>query len=142
MSSTYLSPPSIFTSKCVATIMEAYLPITALSVSEKLVYRFCFLAPYCLACFSNTFHGSVCFVGCKRSDPSVLVAGKWHSQTEILAKTGTHLDQKKNTKKKKSQQQQNITQLLKNNGTYSATFNVVILHKAGNIHYCCFSWNS
>ena len=54
MSSTYLSPPSIFTSKRVATIMEAYLPITALSVSEKLVYRFCFLALYCLACFSNT----------------------------------------------------------------------------------------
>ena len=28
-------------------------------------------------------------------------------------------------------------QLLKINGTYSATFTVVILHKAGNIHYLC-----
>ena len=32
-------------------------------------------------------------------------------------------------------------QLLKNNGTYSVTFTVVILHKAGNIHYRCFSSN-
>ena len=34
------------------------------------------------------------------------------------------------------------TQLLKNNGTYSATFTVIILHRARNIHYRCFSWNS
>ena len=33
-------------------------------------------------------------------------------------------------------------QLLKNNGTYSPTFTVVLLHKARNIHYYCFSWNS
>ena len=31
-----------------------YWPISALSVSEKLVYRFRFLTLYCLACFSNT----------------------------------------------------------------------------------------
>ena len=34
--------------------MAAYWPISALSVSEKLVYRFRFFALYCLAYFSNT----------------------------------------------------------------------------------------
>ena len=51
-------------------------------------------------------------MGCKRSDPSVLVAGKWQSQTEILASTGTHLEQKTKNKtkqpKKSQRQQQNI----------------------------------
>ena len=93
-------------------------------MSEKLVYRSCFCW---LACFSNTLHASVCFVSYNRSDPSVLVDGKSRSRTEILANTGTHLEKK---------------QLLKNNGTYSATFTVVIIHKAGHIHYRCFSWNS
>ena len=46
---------------------------------------------------------------------------------DILTDTGTHPEKTK--------------QLLKNNGTYSATFTVVILHKAGNIHYRCFSRN-
>ena len=35
-----------------------------------------------------------------------------------------------------------ILKLLKNNGTYATTFTVAILHKARNIYYCCFSWNS
>ena len=34
--------------------MAAYWPISALSVPEKLVYRFRFLAICCLACFSKT----------------------------------------------------------------------------------------
>ena len=34
--------------------MAVYWPISALSVSEKLVYCFRFLALYCLTCFSNT----------------------------------------------------------------------------------------
>ena len=76
----------------------------------------------------HTLHASVYFVSCNRSDPSVLVAGKSRSRTEIRANTGTHLEKKK--------------QHLKNNGTYTATFTVVILHKAGNIHYRCFSWSS
>ena len=63
-----------------------------------------------------TLHASVCFAGCKHSNPSVLPAGKWRSQTEILMNTGTHLEKKK--------------LLLKNNETYSAAFTVVI---AGNI---------
>ena len=75
----------------------------------------------------HTLHASVCFASCNRSDPDVLVAGKLRSRTEILANTGAYLEKK---------------QLLKNNGTYAATFTVVILHKAGNIHYRCFSWNS
>ena len=101
-----LAPPSIFTSKRVVTIMAAYWLILPLSVSEKLVYHFRFLAallPWLAS--PHTLHGSVCFVDCKRSDPSVLVAGKWHNRTEILLNTGT----------------------------YSATFTVVILHKAGKI---------
>ena len=73
-------------------------------------------------------HTSVCFADCKRSDPSLLAAGKWCSWTEILANTSTQLE-KKNS-------------VLTNNGTYSAAFTVVILHKARNIHYHCFSWNS
>ena len=63
-------------------------------------------------------------------DAEPIAAGKARSQTEILANTCTHLE--KIIKK----------QLLKSNGTYSATFTVVILHRAGNIHYHCFSWNS
>ena len=76
----------------------------------------------------HTLHTSVCFVSCNHFDPSVLVAGKLCSWNEILANTSTHLEKK--------------TQLLKKKGTYSTTFTVDILHKAGNIHYHCFSWNS
>ena len=66
---------------------------------------------------------SACFASCNRSDPSVLVAHVvglkylkyWYSSWK--------------------------TQPLKNNEeTYSATF-TVMLYKAGNIHYHCFSWN-
>ena len=49
-------------------------------------------------------HASVSFVSCNRSDPSVLVAEKSRSRTEILANTGTHLKKNKQT--------------LKSNGTY------------------------
>ena len=132
MSSIYLSPSLNFTSKRVVTIMAAYWPISALSVSEKLVYRFRFFALYCLACFSNT-RFTLPFASRVASAP-ILVSlrlGNGGSRAEILAYTGTRLEKKKKKKK-----------LLKNNGTYSATFNVVILHKAGNIHYRCFSWNS
>ena len=65
----------------------------------------------------HTLHASVCFASCNRSDPSVLMVGKSRSRTKILI-----------MKKK---------QLLRKNGTYSATFTVVILHKAENIHYLC-----
>ena len=58
--------------------------VSALSVSEKLVYCFRFLA-------QQTLHASVCFASCNHPDPSVLVAGKSRSRTEILANTGTHL---------------------------------------------------
>ena len=47
-------PPSIFKSKRVVTLIAAYWPISALSVSKKLLYRFRFLALCHLACFSNT----------------------------------------------------------------------------------------
>ena len=40
----------------------------------------------------HTLHASVYFVSCNRSDPSVLVAWKSHSRTEILA--STHLEKK------------------------------------------------
>ena len=75
-----LAPPSIFTSKCVVTIMAAYWPILALSVSKKLVYHFRFLsALLCGLLLQHKLHASICFVGCKHSDPSVLAAGKWRS---------------------------------------------------------------
>ena len=118
--------PSIFTSKHVAIIMAAYWPISALSVSEKLVYRFCSLALCCLACFFNT-HFTIPFALRVASAPTPvslrLGNGEfglkyWRIPVLIL--------------KKKAQ-------LLKNNGTCSVTFTVVILHKA---HYCCFSWSS
>ena len=75
----------------------------------------------------HMLHTSVCFVSYNCSDPSVLVAGKSCSQTEILANTCAHLEK---TKKTASVEQWNLS------------FTVVILHRAGNIHYHCFSWNS
>ena len=62
----------------------------------------------------HMLHASVCFASCNRSNPSVLVAGKSHSQTEILVNTSTHLKKR---------------QPLKNNGIYCATFTVVILQR-------------
>ena len=59
----------------------------------------------------HTLHGTVCFTGCKRSDPSVLAAGKWRSLTEILMTTGTHLEKKTDP------------------ASTTATFTVVTLHK-------------
>ena len=70
----------------------------------------------------HMLHTSVGFVSCNRFDPSVLVAGKSRSWAKVLVLV---------LKKKQKQQ------LLKKNGTYSATFTVVILHKAGNIYYLC-----
>ena len=136
MSSIYLSPSLNFTSKRVVTIMAAYWPISAMSVSEKLVYRFRFFALYCLACFSNT-RFTLPFASRVASAPILVslrlgngVVGLKYWRIPVLVLK--EKEQKKSKKKK----------LLKNNGTYSATFNVVILHKAGNIHYRCFSWNS
>ena len=37
----------------------------------------------------HKLHASICFAGCKRSNPSVLAAGKWRSRTEILAFIGS-----------------------------------------------------
>ena len=62
----------------------------------------------------------MCFAKCNCSDPSVLVAWKSRGWTKVLVLI---------VKKK--------TQLLKKDGTYSATFTAVILHKAENIHYLC-----
>ena len=109
--------------------MAAYWLISALSVFEKLVYHFHFLALCCLACFSNTCLmlsfalrvASAPIPVYLRLGNGVVGLKQWRIPVLIL---------------KKKQQ------FLKNNGTYSATFTVVILHKAGNIHYCCFSWNS
>ena len=64
----------------------------------------------------HTLHASVCFASCNCPDLSVLVAGKSRSRTKVLVL---------------------ILKKKKNNGTYSATFTVVILHKAENIHYLC-----
>ena len=71
-----------------------YWTISALLVSEKLVYRFHFLALFGLVCFSNTRFMPLftLWVAINRSDPSVLVAWKSHSRTEILA--STHLENK------------------------------------------------
>ena len=74
----------------------------------------------------HTLHASVCFASCNRSDLSVLVAGKSRSRTEILANTSTYLEK---------QQQQQQKQLLMNNEL------IMPPSLAGNIHYCCFSWN-
>ena len=53
----------------------------------------------------------ICFVGCKRSDPSVLATGKWRSRTE-----------------KKYRFQKTLI------GAYSATFTVVIATTQGRKH--------
>ena len=97
----------------------AYQRISALSVSEKVVYRFRFLALCWLGWFSNT-----CFTlrfALWVASASVLVVVRlkyWWILVLIL-------EEEKN-------------QLLKNNGTCSTAFT----HKARNIHYSCFSWNS
>ena len=65
----------------------AYRPISALSVSEKLVYRFHFLV---LACFSNTRFTPPFAVA--TAPIRVLVAGKSCSHPEIVANTSTHLE--------------------------------------------------
>ena len=63
------------------------------SVSVREVgISFCALLPGLL--LQYMLHASVCFMGCKRSDLSVLAARKWHSWTEILANTSTHLEKK------------------------------------------------
>ena len=47
----------------------------------------------------HMLHPYFCFVSCNHSDPSVLVAGKTHSQTEILANTSTHFEKQKQKQK-------------------------------------------
>ena len=98
------------------------------SVLACLIYRFCFLVLCCLACFSNT-RLTLPFALRVASAPTPVslwlgngVVGLKYWRIPVL-----------NLKKKKKGRKQ----LLKNNGPYSA-----ILHKARNIHYCCFSWNS
>ena len=130
MNSTYLNLSLNVTSKRVVTIMAAYWPISGLSVSEKLVYRFRFLALYCLACFSNT-RSTLPFASRAASSPIPVSLRLGNGKVGLKYWTPV-LILKKNKKKTKKQ-------LLKNNRTYSATFNVVILHKAGNIHCRCFS---
>ena len=90
--------------------MAVYWPISALLVFEKLVYCFRFLVLALLPglLLQHTLHASVCFAGCKHSNPSVLVAGKWHSRTEILANTSTHLEKKQKQKKAASEKQWNL----------------------------------
>ena len=117
-------------------MLSSGIPLTQLhiSVSEKLVYCFLLLSTLLAGLLlQHMLHASVCFTSCKCSNPSVLVAEKSHSQTKILMNTGTHLEKKQSKKKKK--------QLLKSTGTCSTAFTVT-LHKARNIHYSCFSWNS
>ena len=96
MSSTYLSPFLNFY-KHVHVIIASYQQMLALSVSEKLVYHFRILALHLSALLVGlllqlTLYTSVCFMSCNRSDPGVILAGKLHSRTEIVANTGTHLE--------------------------------------------------
>ena len=120
-----LAPPSIFTST-VFPYSAAYWPISALSVSEKLVYCFRFLALCWLASFPA--HASCFHLFCELQPFWSQCPFGWEddSRTEIMV-----LILKKTNK-----------QLLKKNKNYSTTFTVVILHKAGNIHCHCFSLNS
>ena len=108
-----LAPPSIFTSKCVVTIIAAYWPISALSVSEKLVYHFRFLALCCLACFSNT-RFTVPFASRVASTPipvslrlgnGIVWLKYWWLPVLILKKTKKQ--KKKNKKNKKKKQKKN-----------------------------------
>ena len=78
-------------------MLSSGIPITQLhiSLSEKLVYCFLLLSALLAGLLlQHMLHASVCFTSCNCSDPSVLVAEKSRSQTEILMNTGTHLKKK------------------------------------------------
>ena len=123
MSSTYLSPSLNFYNTCIVTISC----ISTRSVSAKLVYRFCFLALCWLACFSNK-HFTPTFASRVATTPipvslwlgSRVVGLKYWWIPVLIFKNIA------------SEEQWNL---------YSETF-TVMLHKGGNIHYHCFSWNS
>ena len=91
--------------------MAANWPILALSVSEKLVYRFHFLALCCLARFSNT----------RFVLPFALRVASAPNPVSLWLGNGVVRLEKK-------------TQLPKNIGAYSATFTVVIATTQGRKH--------
>ena len=98
MSSTYLSPFLNFykharsnNNSCVSADLSS-VGVREVGISFPLFSALLAGLLCWLACFSNTMlHTFVCFTSCNCSDPSVLVAGKSHSRTEILVNTGTHL---------------------------------------------------
>ena len=123
-----LTPPSIFTSMRIVTIATlsssipiysaAYRPISVLSVSEKLVYRVPFLALFWLACVSNNTCYTPSFASQVATAP--IPVSLW-LESRVVGLKDWRIPVVKWNKKK---------QLLKNenNGTYSATFTVVILY--------------
>ena len=124
MSSTYLSPSLNFYKKRIVIIMVAYWLISALSVSEKFVYHLRFLALYCLVCSNTRF--TLPFASWIASAPIPVslrlgngIVGLKYWRILVLTLE----------KKTASEKRWNL-------------FNIVILHKAGHIYYCCFSWNS
>ena len=88
MSGTYFSPSLSFY-KHVRSCVSADLG--SVSVSEVGLLFLLLSALLVGLLFQHMLHPSFCFVSCNHSNPSVLVAGKTHSQTEILGNTGTHL---------------------------------------------------
>ena len=124
-----LAPPSIFTSMHArsnnSNVEQQHshilscVPADIGSVCVREVGISCPLLSALLAGLrlqQHMLHAFVCFASCNRSDPSVLAAKKSRSQTDSEY---WRIPVLKWNKKK---------QLLKNNGTYSATFTVVILY--------------
>ena len=126
MSSTYLSPSLNFY-KHVCSSNDSCISADLGSVGFRevgILFPLCWLACFPNTCFTSPFASQVATATIPVSlwlGSRIVGLKYWRIPVLIL--------------KKKNQ-------LLKNNGTYSATFTVVILHKVGNIHYRCFSWNS
>ena len=89
MSSTYLSPSLNFYKHAHS---NNKLHIDSVGVSEVSVSFLLFSALFAGLLLQQTLHTYVCFTSCNHSDPSVLVAGKSCSWTEILENTSAHLE--------------------------------------------------
>ena len=68
--------------------------LSSFGVSEVGILFLLLSAPLAGLLLQHTLHASFCFVSCNHFNPSVLVAGKSHSQAEILANTSTHRKKK------------------------------------------------
>ena len=98
MGSTYLSPSlDFYKQACSNNNGSVLADLGSVGVWEVGISFPLFSALLPGLLLQHTLHASVCFAGCKRLDPSLLVAGKWHSWTEILVNTGTFLIKKKKT---------------------------------------------